>query len=238
MKKWWKKLKNSRVGWTVLVSGFALMFFVITSIVAALLVLPAILVGVDDDFMQIVAGILYPLILFGSCILVAWSMRKKLGNNIWETLKFRAPNTKVWWMTPAVLFGYMSILVTVFAILQAVNPQAAGQEQDVAKVITSLGGVKLWLMVLGAGLLTPIAEEILFRGLLLSLYNHKLRFLVGVFVGACLFGLAHWQLNVSLDTAIFGIGLGILTWQTESIYPAIGLHMLKNLSAIIFLLLK
>lgn len=238
MKKWWKKLENSRVGWTVLVSGFVLMFFVSTSVAAALLVLPAILAGAGDDIMQILAGILYPLILFGSCVLVAWWMRKKLGKSIWETLKFKTPNKKVWWMTPAVLFSYMSMLIIVFAILQAVNPQAAAQEQEVAKVIASLGRVKLWLTALGAGLLTPIAEETFFRGLLLSLYSHKLKFLVGVFVGACLFGLAHWQLNVSLDTAIFGIGLGILTWQTESIYPAIGLHMLKNLSAIIFLLLK
>lgn len=238
IKKWWRKFKNLKTGWAILVSIFALLFFLVTSIAAALLVSPAILAGADDDLMQTIVGVSLPLILFGSCILAAWWMRKKLDKSVRETLKFKAPNKKVWWMIPAVLFSYISVLIIVFAILQVVNPQAVGQEQDVAEIITGLSGIKLGLMVIGAGVLTPIAEETFFRGLLLSMYNHKLKFLAGVFIGACLFGLAHWQLNVSLDTAVFGIGLGILTWQTESIYPAIGLHMLKNLLAVTFLLLK
>ena len=49
IKKWWRKFKNLKTGWAILVSIFALLFFLVTSIAAALLVSPAILVGADDD---------------------------------------------------------------------------------------------------------------------------------------------------------------------------------------------
>lgn len=80
------------------------------------------------------------------------------------------------------------------------------------------------LPVLGFAALTAIAEELFFRGALLSL--------LGVWAQALLFGLLHpvplrgWSYMVF--SAAAGLAFGYLTLSTGSLWPAIFAHFLVN----------
>jgi membrane protease YdiL (CAAX protease family) len=225
IKKIYSKFCDNKLGWVVLVSLFAAAFFVALSVSAGIVTAPFFIFSGDESLYSVVISIFAPILMLGLTLLLAKLLIKR---PLRKVLKLKKPNKKVWWMVPATVGGYIVLLIFFFAILYLINPQILEQEQDVATALQKIAGLKLMLMAFGVTLLTPIAEELFFRGLLLSLYAKKVKFLVGVFVGAVLFGLAHLQLNVSVDTFLFGIALGLLTWQTESIYPAIALHILKN----------
>lgn len=234
IKKKWNSFKNSKSGWLLISSVFAVSLFFLLSLAAGLLVIPLYVIKSDESTVMSVLSFVAPIVTIGMVIGASLLLFK--NTKLREVLKLKMPNNKIFWMLPAVLLGYVVLLVAALAILEIINPTVAGQEQEVARTLKEVNGLSLGLMAFGVVILTPIAEELFFRGLLLSLYVKRVKFYVGIFVGAILFGLAHWQWNVSLDTVIFGVALGLLTWQTESIYPAIFLHFLKNSLALIVIL--
>ncbi|MDQ5913559.1 MAG: protease family protein [Patescibacteria group bacterium] len=232
-----EKIRNSKFGWALGISLFAVWFFFVVSFVVGLLILPIDLFAGNKDLVEVTLAVILPVILVVGSILMyrlfffADKKESKL-KDIMVGLGFRLPKRNVWWLTPLVLVGYIVLLVAALGVLATVAPNVAEQEQEVANTVKALGGWYLVVMVIGVGILTPIAEETFFRGLLIQLYGKKLKIAFAIVAPALLFGFAHMQVNVGVDTFIFGCALGWLTWKTQSIYPAIGLHLLKNLLAL------
>lgn len=231
----WGKFKNSQPGWIVIVTVFAVLFGLVASLLTGLISLPALM---DESFKYTdeVISFAFPAIILGLSLLVAKQLAKKRAVKVSEIVGWKRPKKKALWLTPLLLVIYVILLVLAMSILQALSPNLAGQEQEVAETVSNSANWSLLVMVISVGVITPIAEETFFRGLLLKLYSRKLKVIISIILTALLFGLAHGQLNVGLDTFLFGIILGVLSWKTESIYPAISLHMLKNCLAIVAIL--
>lgn len=234
--KYWSSFKASRVGWSLLVTLFVLFMGFVAVLTSGFLSLPWVLDEVADNS-EIALGLLFPVVLLAISLGCGTLLKKKSRVGALELLGLKRPNKNVFWLTPLMLFAYVIVLLVSTAILHALSPELAGQEQEVANTVASVGGLKLTLMIISVGLLTPIAEEVFFRGLMISLYVRRIKYPAAILLSSVLFGLAHGQLNVGMDTFIFGLILGFLTWKTGSIYPAIGLHMLKNCLALWVILL-
>lgn len=85
------------------------------------------------------------------------------------------------------------------------------------------------LAFIGLVIVAPIAEELLFRGYLFGkLKQYNIKTWVIVLVTSALFGIAHMQLNVMVDTFALGVALALLRVFSGSIWPSILLHMAKN----------
>jgi membrane protease YdiL (CAAX protease family) len=243
-----RNFAGSRVGWGLGVSLFAVWFFFAAVVVTwgAVGVLGTFTGG--EDFSNVAISLFFPSIIFAGSILASKLLFKaegKIGKEkkVRSKLKcylvnlgFKVPRKNVIWLTPILSILYVSLLVLAMSVLMALSPQIAGQEQEVSNVIQSILGWELILMVLAVGFLTPVAEEVFFRGLLIPMYAKKLKVWTSIIIPAALFGLAHGQVNVGLDTFIFGIILGYLTYRTASIYSAIFLHALKNCLALFVIL--
>jgi membrane protease YdiL (CAAX protease family) len=249
--RYWREFKKSKTGYGIL----ATLLIVGVFLMATLLMVPAMVVGqlykVNDDLMESILMIAYPLSLIATVWLVSWIMTKKgVGGSknakdfkdskvgVRDILGLKKPNNKVLWMLPAVIGGYLVLLIISSMILYMLSPDLAGQAQDVGELVARLGGIKLVATIIGVAILTPIAEELFFRGFSLWLYNKKLNLIWSIALTSILFGVAHAQVNVGIDTLLLGIGLSLLRWQTESIYPSIFVHMLKNSLAVMFLILS
>lgn len=124
------------------------------------------------------------------------------------------------------LYMVASIALTLL-VTQLMPSFDADQVQDVG--FKDIQG--MWPLVM-AGIslvvLTPIYEEILFRGILFKGLRIRLPFLVSAGVSSLVFALAHGQWNVAVDTFALGVALSFLVERSGSILPAIALHMLKN----------
>ena len=75
----------------------------------------------------------------------------------------------------------------------------------------------------------PIAEEVLYRGLLFDYLRTLVSDRSVVLVSAITFGIAHFDVANSIGTGILGIGLGALRLKSNTIWPCILLHSGFNL---------
>lgn len=82
-------------------------------------------------------------------------------------------------------------------------------------------------MVLTAGLLTPISEELLFRGFLIrGLSGISTTFAIGV--SAFYFAIYHNNPYRFITLMLFGVFIGLIVHYTNSIIPGIIFHILTN----------
>ena len=88
---------------------------------------------------------------------------------------------------------------------------AQHQSQDVVKELQDARGLHLWLIALVAGLVAPVCEELLFRGLLLRALRRRVSPVMAVTISALAFALAHPMLDPTIGTlavvpALFALG--------------------------------
>jgi membrane protease YdiL (CAAX protease family) len=86
---------------------------------------------------------------------------------------------------------------------------------------------------LGIILLVPVAEEILFRGYVLSGLEHRFGTQRAIFFSAVAFSLFHGYPAQWCPTLLAGIVIAIVAIKTNSVYTSILLHLGFNLSAFV-----
>lgn len=83
-------------------------------------------------------------------------------------------------------------------------------------------------IVLAICFLAPIAEEILFRGILLKGLADRLSPLWSILLSSMLFAAIHFSVNDTLTLFIVAVGYSMLTLKARSIWPAILAHVANN----------
>ena len=126
-----------------------------------------------------------------------------------------------------IAWGWM---FTEAALLQLLGIDKLFQEEDhfdmILKIMTSPLGL------IAGGILTPIVEEIVFRGVLVGgLLRMRQKPWVAIVVPALIFALFHGTFTQFVGTAIFGIICGWLYWRTKSLLPGILIHITNNSTA-------
>ena len=112
------------------------------------------------------------------------------------------------------------------------------QHKAVAELLTAR--LSFWRSILAGVFLSPIFEEILFRGFFLNRLNESLGFWKSNAISALLFMLAHWPYWVSkfgfsaqvmkdsVNVFLLGCLFGWLMKRANSLWPAIGAHIANN----------
>lgn len=77
-------------------------------------------------------------------------------------------------------------------------------------------------------IIAPISEELIFRGYLYGKLRQMTSIVTSVIITSLLFGLAHLQPNVAVATFVMSVVMCLCREATQSIYPAIIVHILKN----------
>jgi len=81
----------------------------------------------------------------------------------------------------------------------------------------------------------PIIEETLFRGLLLAGLRTYFGVWTAIVISAAIFSALHFEVIGFFPRFALGVGLGYLYTKSRSLYPAIGLHSLNNLIAVLII---
>lgn len=94
------------------------------------------------------------------------------------------------------------------------------------------------LMVIGVGVLAPIAEELFFRGLLYDWFRQKTGIVWGMLISSFLFGLAHYDsLAVVGSSFVMGLAMAYAFEKTRSLWIAIFMHVATNSGAVLLMAL-
>lgn len=130
---------------------------------------------------------------------------------------------------PTVMFlGYLNSLLPVPEVFSEFQQS---QYQMFEDFLTSDG--VMWFGLFHIALVPAFAEEILFRGYVLRAFEKSWGIVTAVIVSSLVFGLFHLQLNNLLPLMTLGGVMGLVTWLSGSLWPAMLAHFINNGSAVI-----
>ena len=106
--------------------------------------------------------------------------------------------------------------------------------EDYGQLIMSMiGQSPTWLILLTIGIIAPIAEELLFRGLVFHMFNRHMNVKVALIVQGLLFGAFHMNIVQGLYASVLGIVLGMAYLLTGSLWIPIIIHIVNNSVALL-----
>lgn len=127
------------------------------------------------------------------------------------------------------IFGLFSLLMFLDQVLRNVLGGGAATEPGGG---LSAGEAGLWGLAFGvvsACMLAPLAEELLYRGVLFQSFRNRLGVLPAALLSSAIFAVLHIYDGYGLaSVGIFGFSCALLYAATGSIGAAIALHMLYN----------
>ena len=94
----------------------------------------------------------------------------------------------------------------------------------------SLDWLSLTILFLGFAVITPIKEEILYRGVLHGFLNKKVNFWVGLIVSSLIFGVLH--VGHALSATLMGMVFVLLYKRTRTLIVPILFHIIWNFYAV------
>lgn len=133
----------------------------------------------------------------------------------------------------AALPVYMVFSMILSGLMAAVNPGFdSSQTQDIG-FTADQNGLGLVIVFISLVVIPPIVEEVLFRGFVFRGFLKSFHPVVAAVFTSAIFGFAHGQWNVGVDTFALSLALCYLAYKTNSLWPSVLLHSLKNLIAFI-----
>ena len=129
---------------------------------------------------------------------------------------------------------YMALALASFVLVSYFLPHVnLNQAQDLGinRPADVLGYILTFVMLV---ILPPFVEEVLFRGFLFGTLRRGFPWWLSALLTSLLFGLAHQQVNLFIDTFILSLVLCYLREKTGSIWAGMLVHSLKNTLAFLY----
>lgn len=129
------------------------------------------------------------------------------------------------------LLGLFSLLTLLDQPLRLIFGDEGASEPGGGLHAGEAGWVGLTFMLLSACVAAPIAEEVLYRGILFRSLGNRLGVASGAWVSSIIFALLHIYDGYGLaSVGVFGFGCAVLYAGTGSLTTVICFHMLYNLT--------
>ena len=94
---------------------------------------------------------------------------------------------------------------------------------------TAFGGQSMGLMILVVGIIGPVCEELMFRGIIFHRLKDWIRPEIAIVVSAVLFGIYHGNVVQFFYATCMGIMLAIVYDKTGTLWTSIVAHVAANL---------
>lgn len=132
-----------------------------------------------------------------------------------------------WLMLPLGIFVCLGLtkLVTIFPIDNIIG--------SYEKVVQSYNDSNIWLRFLTLCILVPIAEELVYRGMLYKRLKEYNEMTIAAYIAALIFGVVHMNLVQGIYATIAAVILIFVYEKYKTILAPIFLHMVINLMALI-----
>ncbi|WP_057740643.1 CPBP family intramembrane glutamic endopeptidase [Limosilactobacillus secaliphilus] len=181
----------------------------------------------------IIGPIIY-LFVFALIIVWAWWLYRRYRR--WPAQE-QQPIMYVGWP----VIGWLLVIVGENALArlnQAIYHQSSTANNDAIKAIMSSSHQALILMSIAAVVLSPIAEELIFRGILMNLFYKDDAYWLPILLSGLMFTLAHSSTTPISYLIYFYMGavFAYIYRRTGRLTNTILLHALNNLLALIALL--
>ena len=144
-----------------------------------------------------------------------------------------------------VLLLLLFLLIALLLDVVVTNPIAdwfglslsSEREQQIEKEIvtakdTDMLAAAASLVVIG--IMVPIAEEILFRGVIQTYLVRRIGAVAGIILSSLWFALLHIDVALFAPLFVIGLGLGFVRHRYQSIWGAVVLHAVNNMMGVLY----
>ncbi len=153
--------------------------------------------------------------------------------DIIATFRLRSPQAQVWLATVLIGSSSWALAHTFMSFQERWISHSRALEEFGRQIEAQLAGSSVWLVLLLMAVVPAVAEEFFFRGFLLSGMSSGLKKWSSICLVAVIFGIYHFMIDRLPVTAIMGVVLGYLCWQSRSILPGMFVHAMHNGSMIV-----
>lgn len=94
-------------------------------------------------------------------------------------------------------------------------------------------GSSLGLEILGSAMITPVLEELLFRGVVFGRLRRRMGMWTSVLLSSLIFAALHFNIVQFIYAFLLGIVFALYVEKTGKLYPAVLAHMTANAIAVI-----
>lgn len=244
-------VKKTDINWSpVLALVYALVAFGLVTQLVAPVILYSVLVASGQSTQQAVHSLqngivwqfMYVVLAEGALFGAIWWFLRKHKRSL-RTIGWRRPR---WSDLLATLAGFavyfIGYVVLVTLVSRYVHSFNANQKQELGFDDVA-GSYNLLLTFVSLVVLPPIVEETVFRGFIFTSLRKKWKFWGATLGTSLLFAVAHLEFGsgkslvwvAALDTFTLSLVLCYLREKTDSLWPGILLHALKNSLAFISL---
>ena len=167
-----------------------------------------------------VSGIVGNIAAAGILALILYIMKRKIG----ETLRLRSFSPLA--VVPCVLLGAAFNFFSECAV--ALIPFPDSVIETYKEIYSYLGKGSIALEIVGVVIVTPIVEEIFFRGVAYRLLRRRMGAALSVILSSVFFGLAHGNVLSFIYTTALGVILAVTFEAHGSIFVPIVIHASFN----------
>ncbi|KAG2712407.1 hypothetical protein I3760_04G124000 [Carya illinoinensis] len=203
------------------------------SVVAAILHEPLL----DPETEAISLLIAQILELIATLLLLQWTAKPRY--NFLNLLRANTLSRERNWLLASVLgFGFLFLLVFLTSILadRLIGPKAVNN--PIVKEILLSSDISRATCVLVYCIVTPLLEETVYRGFLLTSISSTMKWQKAIFVSSVIFSAAHFSGENFLQLSIIGCVLGCSYCWTGNLSSSIVIHSLYNALTLMLTLLS
>jgi membrane protease YdiL (CAAX protease family) len=163
--------------------------------------------------------------------------RSKKG--FWQLvgLSRRPKMVDVWYLLASIPIYYFVLLAAMLAARIVLGGDVMDQSQDLGFAKTGNSSLEIGVIFVALVVIPPLCEELMMRGFLFGKLRKVLSFWPTAILVSLTFAVAHWQINVGIDTFILSMVLCHIREKTGTIWGTIALHVVKNFVAFALLFL-
>jgi uncharacterized protein len=143
-----------------------------------------------------------------------------------------------WTVAAYIVFFILSIVLEQLGLEHWLSARLGEQQnqQIVNEMMATQENQKRFIMLLGACVIAPIAEEIVFRGYLYPVVKRFTEPVIAAIFTGVIFGAIHGQIWAVIPLSLFGILLAVLYEKSGSIWACILCHGMFNTINVFFML--
>jgi uncharacterized protein len=122
--------------------------------------------------------------------------------------------------------GFLSIIIFQYISINYLQFEGHSEPD-----IYNMNIFNLLVSLIVISIITPVKEEIIYRGILFKFFTGRYNVIVGIIISSAIFGLLHS--GYPITAGIMGVIFALLFYKTKSVLPAIFLHSMWNLFVLI-----
>ncbi len=149
--------------------------------------------------------------------------------NVAELIRWNPLPRKLWWSLLLLVTGFVILLDELDRIISILIPMPVERIDELRSAfIFSTLPEAIWI-ILGVVIAAPLIEETIFRGIFQGTLERSFNPTQAVLWTSLIFAIIHFQIWWFIQILLLSVLLGYLCWRSNSIFPAVFIHIGNNL---------